>query len=116
MDFMLLGKRIRDERLLLRLTLEQLAERIDKSINFVGQIERGEGKPSVETLVDIANALGKTVDSLLKDSMKKEDDDTAREINALLYTVDETGKRYILDTVKRFTTYHNRNKNREKEI
>ena len=58
MDYILLGKRIRDERLLLRLTLEKLAERTDKSINFIGQIERGEGKPSLETMVDIANALG----------------------------------------------------------
>ena len=31
MDYALLGKRIRDERLLLRLTIEQLAERVDKS-------------------------------------------------------------------------------------
>ena len=113
MDFMLLGKRIRDERLLLRLTLEQLAERTDKSINFIGQIERGEGKPSVETLVDIANALGITVANLLQDSIKINDDSTAREINALLYTVDETGKQYILDTVKRFTIYHNRSKDKQ---
>ena len=64
MNYALLGKRIRDERLLLRWTLEKLAELTDKSINFIGQIERGEGKPSLETLVDIANALGTTVDSL----------------------------------------------------
>ena len=58
MDYELLGKRIRDERLLLRLTIEQLAERVDKSTNYIGQIERNDGKPSLETIVDIANALG----------------------------------------------------------
>ena len=45
MNYALLGKRIRDERLLLRWTLEKLAERTDKSINFIGQIERGKTQP-----------------------------------------------------------------------
>ena len=56
MDYALLGKRIRDERLLLRLTIEQLAEKVDKSANYIGQIERSDGKPSLETIVDIATA------------------------------------------------------------
>ena len=106
MDFSLLGKRIRAERLLLHLTLEKVAERIDKSINFVGQIERGEGKPSIETLVDIANALGTTVDSLLKDSLRASDDAATREIDILLYTMDDTGKAFILDVAKRYVYHH----------
>jgi len=102
-----LGKRIRDERLLLRLTLEKLAERTDKSINFIGQIERGDGKPSIETLVDIANALGTTVDSLLKDNLNSHDDNTIREIDTLLYSIDDTGKQFILDVTKRYVYHHN---------
>ena len=35
MDYELLGKRIRDERLLLRLTIEQLAERLYKSTYYI---------------------------------------------------------------------------------
>ena len=107
MDFNLLGKRIRNERLLLRLTLEQLAEKIDKSNNFIGQIERGESKPSIETLVDIANALGTTVDSLLKENIRANDDNVIREIDTLLYSADETAKRFILDVVKRYIYHHN---------
>jgi transcriptional regulator with XRE-family HTH domain len=106
MDFLLLGKRIRDERLLLRLTLAQLAERIDKSINFIGQIERGEGKPSVETLVDIANALGTTIDNLMQDNLKLNNDSIIREITTLLYLIDNTGQQFILDIVKRYSFHH----------
>ena len=94
MDYILLGKRIRDERLLLRLTLEKLAERTDKSINFIGQIERGEGKPSLETMVDIANALGTTVDSLLRDNVRAVNDNIGKEIEAIIRTLDDNGKRY----------------------
>ena len=108
MDFNLLGKRIRDERLLLRLTLEQLAEKIDKSNNFIGQIERGESKPSIETLVDIANALGTTVDSLLKENIRANEDNVIREIDTLLYSADDTGKRFILDVAKRYMYHHNK--------
>ncbi|MDR2166292.1 MAG: helix-turn-helix domain-containing protein [Clostridiales bacterium] len=107
MDVKLLGKRIRDERLLSRLTIEQLSERIDKSLHFVGQIERGECNPSVKTLVDIANALGTTVDSLLSDSLKEAGEDgLIREINILLHSVDENGKLFILDMVKRYIYHH----------
>ena len=107
MDYELLGKRIRDERLLLRLTIEQLAERVDKSTNYIGQIERNDGKPSLETIVDIANALGTTVDALLKDSIQKEQcDSVIQEISALLYLLDDDGKQFILDMVKRYSYYH----------
>ena len=106
MDFILLGKRIRDERLLLRLTIEKLAEKVDKSSNFVGQIERGDRKLSIETLVDIANALGTTVDSLLKDSIKANEDSVIKEIDTLLYSTDDIGKHFILDVVKRYKHHH----------
>ena len=106
MDYAALGKRIRDERLMQRLTLEKLAERTDKSINFIGQIERGEGKPSLERLVDIANALGVTVDSLLADNVKTSDSSIDKEISVLLRNMSDKGKRFILDTIQRYLYYH----------
>lgn len=106
LDFELLGKRIRDERLLLRLTIEQLAEKVDKSSNFVGQIERGDRKLSIETLVDISNALGTTIDSLMQDNIKASEDGIIREIETLLYSTDDTGKRFILDVIKQYKHHH----------
>ena len=108
MDYSLLGKRIRDERLLLRLTIEQLAERIDKSGNFVGQIERNESKPSIETLVDIANALGTTVDTLLNNNLRAHEDNIVKEINTMLFSMTDTDKLFILDIIKRHN-YHYKN-------
>lgn len=114
MDYEKLGKRIRDERLLLRLTIEQLAERVNKSTNYIGQIERNDGKPSLETVVDIANALGTTVDSLLVDSIDKyKDDMIVKEINTILYSMDDCGKHFILDMVKRYSYYDSKRKELE---
>lgn len=70
MDYVALGMRIRQQRYLLRLTQEQLAERSDLSASFLGHIERGSRKASLETVISIANALDTTTDHLLVDSLK----------------------------------------------
>ena len=68
MNYKMLGERIRAERQTLKMTQENFAEKANLSISFLGQIERGERKPSLETVVAIANSLGVTVDQLLSDS------------------------------------------------
>ena len=65
MNYKLLGQSVRKYRKLKGYTLEQLAERLDVSTTFIGQIERATGKPSLETLVKIANALEVSTDTLL---------------------------------------------------
>lgn len=44
-----IGERIRSLRKLARLTQEQLAEQADLSVQFVGFIERGQAKPTIDT-------------------------------------------------------------------
>ena len=68
-DYKELGQRVRRVRLLRELTQEQLAERADVVNSYVGVIERGEKKASINTLVKIANALNCSVDYLLGDSL-----------------------------------------------
>lgn len=65
MNYELLGKHIREQRKSKNYTLEQLAEKLDVSTTFIGQIERAKGIPSLETLVKIANVLEISTDSLL---------------------------------------------------
>lgn len=65
MNYELLGKHIRARRKEKKYTLEQLAEKLDVSTTFIGQIERAKGIPSLETLVKIANVLEISIDSLL---------------------------------------------------
>lgn len=68
-DYSLLGKRIREERLKLNLTQEHLSEDIGISTAYLGQIERGERSVTLDKLVSLANRLGVTVDYLLSDSV-----------------------------------------------
>ena len=69
-----LGRRIREERLKLNLTQEKLAEDVDLSMAYIGQIERGERSLTLDNLVAVANRLGVTVDYLLSDSITAKDD------------------------------------------
>lgn len=52
------GARVRALRRGRRWTQEQLAERAGLSYKFVGEIERGRGNPTIETLARLAQALG----------------------------------------------------------
>lgn len=65
MDYVLLGKRVRIRRKVLELTQEELAEKINVCTSFIGHIERGTRKLSVETLYDLCKALDTSADFLL---------------------------------------------------
>lgn len=100
MDYRKLGKRIREERLRERMTQEQVAEIIDMSAVYLGQVERGERKLSIDTLVKIANALHISVESLLRDSLKHNSDMIDNELAALLQGRTHEEKTLVLDTVR----------------
>lgn len=65
-----LGMRIRQERKAKRMTQEMLSEAADISLSFVGHIERGTRKASIDTLARICNALNVSPDKLLRDSIE----------------------------------------------
>lgn len=60
-----IGRRVREERVQRGWTQEQLAERADSTLSFIGQLERGIKKPSLATIKKIANACGIKAGSLL---------------------------------------------------
>ncbi len=69
MDYAAIGRRVKKLRCKSGLTQEALAERSGYSTAHIGKIEIGTNKPSLETLVDLANALDTSVDYLLADNV-----------------------------------------------
>ena len=67
-----IGQNIKRIRLLKNLTQEQLAEKLDKSINFISLIERGESGISISTIIDICNALQINSDELFNGLIDKQ--------------------------------------------
>jgi y4mF family transcriptional regulator len=58
MDKKALGERIKDRRKILKIRQEDLAEISGVALRTVVSVERGEGNPSLETLLKIAEVLG----------------------------------------------------------
>ena len=69
MDYESLGRRIRQRRKLQKLTQEDLARAAKVSTSYIGHIERGIKRCSLETLIAIACTLNTTPDALLQDSL-----------------------------------------------
>ena len=84
MNEFMIGKRIREERLRLNLTQEKLAEDVELTTAYIGQVERGERNLTLENLIKVANRLGVTVDYLLSDSVDADRDTAVMQLSQLL--------------------------------
>lgn len=84
MIYKLLGKRIKLERQKNNLTQEQLAEKVDISSSYMGQIERGERNVTIDNLIRIANVLNVSIDYLLQDSLIPKNYSTQKNIDDLI--------------------------------
>ena len=67
MELSTIGKNIRNVRKAKKMRQEDLAEKTGLSVNYIGNVERGEKIPSLETFLKIVNALGVTSDVVLAD-------------------------------------------------
>ncbi len=105
MDYIALGKRIREERLKLNLTQEKLAEDVALSTAYIGQIERGERHVSLENLIMIVNRLEITVDYILMDSVNTNSHTLYCIWNQLMNGRTDIEKSMAVDIVKMIFTY-----------
>lgn len=100
MNYINLGKRIKEERLKLNFTQEQLAEYVDISTSYMGQIERGERNVTLDTLIRISNTLNVSIDYLLKDSINVNSDNFINQIKQLFNNKSLSEKQMAVDVIK----------------
>lgn len=105
MDYAFLGKRIREERLRLNLTQENLAEDINISTAYLGQIERGERHITLDKLIPLAERLGVSVDFLLSDYIQPNDDVSLALIRQFLDGRTDTEKELVVNMIKLLFSY-----------
>ncbi|MBE5899777.1 MAG: helix-turn-helix transcriptional regulator [Lachnospiraceae bacterium] len=107
MDYVQLGKRIRSERKKLKITMEELAESANISVAYLGQIERGDRKATLEKIVSLANCLGVTVDYLLSDFIDPENinDKYIDQLRILLHNCSTRDKKMVVNMTKLLLSY-----------
>lgn len=76
----LFGERVQLLRRERKITQEQLSERINKSVEHISYMERGERAPSFETILDIAEALEVSVSYLMNVTSEEEIENFLTEI------------------------------------
>ena len=70
MNYATIGQNIRTYRTRKKLRQEDLAELTDLSVTYIGMVERAEKIPSLETFINILNALEVSADVVLADVLK----------------------------------------------
>lgn len=104
MDYRALGARIRHERQNMGLTQDRLAEKSEVSACYIGQIERGERKLSLETLIKIASVLGVSIENLLQTDTIKPNFEIEK-LYSMLDGKNEKQIRMVIDVINLILRY-----------
>ncbi len=107
MDYVALGKRIREIRVQNHYTQSQVAEQLYFTPKHLGNIERGNAHPSLECLVCIANTLHVSMDYLLQDSLASGKSDISYEIYTILSQFADQQQLSIQNLQKKLGFYFN---------
>ena len=100
LNYCAIGQRIREIRKHNQLSQAMLSELIDKSPTYVSYIESGSKSMSLETFVQIANALEIPADLLLTEQVKGSSMVASQEITMILTDCSAYERFIIIDTVK----------------
>lgn len=99
-DYKAIGMKIKFIRLKKRMTQEQLAEITGLSCPHISNVETGNTKVSLVSLVKIANALGCSIDEILVDNMAYIRPVVEHEMLKVISDCDDKEIRVIADTAR----------------
>lgn len=105
-DFEHIGYRIKQERRRVGITQEELGEDIGKTKAYIGFIERGERRPTVVDLINIANRFGITTDILIADYLD-EDSDIMHEFKIMVSKQPLSRKKMAIKVLRDIFEYFN---------
>lgn len=100
LDYTALGQRISFFRTRKHITQEELADNLNLNRAYLAQIETAVRHPSIETVVNIANTLGVSVDDLLVDSLTHSVSTADTEVHRLLIDCNENEAEILTRNMK----------------
>lgn len=98
-----IGTVIRRKREGLGMARDDFAEKIDKSVGFVGQLERGETMPKVETLHRIVKVLELDANTLFND--EDINADVMAELNTIIQQLSDRDQKFLLSFARLLLQY-----------
>lgn len=100
LNFKAIGKRIKIARIKTNLTQEAVADKIGVTPQHVSNIETGNSRVSLTTLVAIANLLSVSVDELLCDTVLQSKSVFTKEADEIFSDCNEYEVRVLVDVLK----------------
>ena len=99
LDYTAIGRRIRKYRQEYGLSQEMVSERANLTPAHYSHIERGHTKPSLPTLIRIANVFDVSIDDLLCDNLNKSAHVRVKDINELLSDCSNTEIKALVEVL-----------------
>lgn len=100
-----MGERIRTRRKSLGLTQEKLAEKSNKSSTFIAKLEAGVKTPSLDTLVELGEALEIDAADLIRKREETSDLDRAKNISDALNGLSPEDAAFVLEELLHLTAH-----------
>jgi len=100
LDYESIGARVRHHRKKNGMSQEELAEQVATSRVYISKIERGEGAPSLEVVINIANALYVTADDLLAGNLLSSNAGGVEEEKDILFDCSQEECRILLESMR----------------
>ncbi len=98
-DYKKIGNRIKLKRKEAGLTQEMLAERLDVSVGYISQLERGVTKISLDTLGAISSILNCDISYFVSHGAVDSADYLCDEFNDIFRELSQTQRLIVLDTI-----------------
>lgn len=95
-DYKLIGNRIKNKRIELHMTQNQLSQKANISMTYLSKIEHGHVTPTLETYALISNILDLDLAHLITGSSKISSDYTDNELLRICKKADETQLKLII--------------------
>ncbi len=98
-DYIVIGKRIRERRRSRNLSQEQLADLIDKSTVFVSNLENGKTGASLESIVNICLVLDLSLDELITGVPRTYEDEYVDAVISVFQRCTDREKHFLSELV-----------------
>lgn len=101
-DYKVLGKRIKEQRVLKGTTQEHFAEHLDVSVGYISQMERGITKISLDRLATVSDYLDCEMSYLLEGVNSGSNDYLDKDFNNLYRRLSAYEKKVLTSLVKEY--------------
>ena len=99
-DYKLIGNRIKSKRKTMTMTQEILAEKLDVSIGYVSQVERGITKISLDLLAEISAILNCDIAELITESSIESNTYMLSELMHEIDSLSNKKRKLLLEIIK----------------